>query len=158
MTPQQIEMIQQSFSHLAPVAQVAGELFYENLFEIAPETRPMFPDDISGQAGKLMSAIAMTVGALRAPEALAPKLHELGQKHAYEYGVEAGHYDIVGTALIKTLEMGLADIWSPELEAAWSTAYGFVAETMQAGQVVARVGKKLKAPSLAQAPAGAKVA
>ena len=42
MTPDQIALVQQSFSKVAPIADVAAGLFYGKLFEIAPEMRPLF--------------------------------------------------------------------------------------------------------------------
>ena len=55
MTPDQIELVQTSFNKVAPAADEAGMLFYRRLFEIAPETRMLFADDISEQSGKLMT-------------------------------------------------------------------------------------------------------
>ena len=47
MTPQQIELVQTSFKKVVPIAGTAADLFYDRLFEIAPEVRSMFPQDLS---------------------------------------------------------------------------------------------------------------
>ena len=47
MTPNQIKLVQTTFSQVAPIAATAADLFYNRLFEIAPQVRKMFPDDLS---------------------------------------------------------------------------------------------------------------
>jgi hemoglobin-like flavoprotein len=47
------------------------------------------------------------------------------------YGVRDEHYTTVGLALLWTLEQGLGDAFTPEVRDAWSTAYGWLAFTMQ---------------------------
>ena len=42
MTPDQITLIQDSFSKVAPISDAAAEIFYARLFEIAPEVKPYF--------------------------------------------------------------------------------------------------------------------
>ena len=56
MTPQQIALVQCSFKSVAPIASKAADLFYDRLFEIAPEVRQLFPADLSGQKVKLMGS------------------------------------------------------------------------------------------------------
>jgi len=36
MTPEQIKLVQQSFSKLAPTSDQAAVMFYDRLFEVAP--------------------------------------------------------------------------------------------------------------------------
>ena len=58
VTPQQIELVQTSFKKVVPIAGTAADLFYDRLFEIAPEVRSMFPQDLSEQKKKLMAMLA----------------------------------------------------------------------------------------------------
>ena len=58
MTPQQIDLVQSSFKKVVPIAGTAADLFYDRLFEIAPEVRSMFPQDLSEQKKKLMACWA----------------------------------------------------------------------------------------------------
>jgi hemoglobin-like flavoprotein len=46
--------------------------------------------------------------------------------------VTEGHYDTVGAALLWTLEQGLGSSFTPEVRAAWASAYGLVAGAMKA--------------------------
>lgn len=61
MTPEQINLVQTSFKSVAPIASKAADLFYDRLFEIAPDVRPMFPADLSGQKVKLIAMLATAV-------------------------------------------------------------------------------------------------
>ncbi len=59
-----------------------------------------------------------------------PGAQELGRRHA-PYGVEDGHYDTVGRALLSTLRDGLGDALGPDAEAAWAMAYTALANVMK---------------------------
>lgn len=132
MDSSDVSLVQDSFAKVAPIADTAADLFYERLFAIAPEVRPLFPDDMSEQKAKLMQTLAVAVRGLDRPETVIPALEDLGRRHV-GYGVEAAHYDAVGAALLHTLARGLGDGWNPELERAWTRTYALVATTMQSG-------------------------
>src|ERR1043166_7247241 len=107
-------------------------MFYERLFYMAPSLRQMFPTDMRDQKRKLMVMLASAVQGLDNLDMLAPQLMALGARHA-RYGVKDQHYKAVGDALIWTLERGLANAWTPEVERAWVRVYLLMAATMQAG-------------------------
>jgi hemoglobin-like flavoprotein len=131
----QIRIIRASFEAVRPLAETAGELFYRRLFELAPRLRPLFTSDISAQGHRLMNMLALVVENLDRPEQLLPLVRQLGARHAC-YGVEAAHYAVVGQALLWTLAQGLNEGFTPEVEAAWAAAYGFLSGVMMeaAGQ------------------------
>lgn len=129
MTPHQIKLVQMSFAKVAPIAATAADLFYGRLFEIAPEVRAMFPDDLSGQKKKLMAMLGTAVAGLSRLDTLLPAVRALGQRHA-GYGVTAEQYAPVGAALLWTLEKGLGDGFTAETRDAWATAYGVLSGTM----------------------------
>jgi hemoglobin-like flavoprotein len=60
MTPAQIELIQQSFARLAPISDKAAALFYDRLFETAPEVKPLFRGDMTKQGRKLMATLPLS--------------------------------------------------------------------------------------------------
>ena len=122
MTPTQVEMVQKSFSKVAPIADQAAALFYDRLFEIAPDVKPLFRGDMKEQGKKLMGTLAVVVGGLTRLETILPAASGLAKKHV-AYGVDATHYAPVGAALLWTFEKGLGPDWTPELAAAWTTAY-----------------------------------
>ena len=129
MPPQAIELVRESWSRVLPIADTAGRLFYARLFAADPSLRAMFRGDIDEQAARLMQMIDAAVRKLDDPEVLVPVLRQLGQRHR-GYGVLPEHYDVVGAALIGTLRQGLGASFTAEVEAAWGTVYGVMAEVM----------------------------
>lgn len=129
MTPQQIALVQASFAKVVPIAGTAADLFYARLFEIAPDVRRMFPDDMALQKKKLMVMLGTAVNGLSRLDALLPAVHALGERHA-GYGVEAEHFPPVGAALLWTLKQGLGDEFTPAVEDAWATAYDVLSGAM----------------------------
>lgn len=131
MTPEQVSMVQDSFKKVAPIASTAADLFYDRLFTIAPEVRPLFPDDLAEQKKKLMAMIGTAVTNLHQVDKIIPAVEDLGRRHV-GYGVTDKHYEPVGAALLWTLEKGLGDDFTPPLKAAWTEAYMTLAGVMKA--------------------------
>jgi nitric oxide dioxygenase len=123
MTSEQVTLVQQSFSKVAPISEQAAVLFYDRLFEVAPSVRAMFPNDMTEQRKKLMATLAVVVGGLTNLEAVLPAASALAKRHV-GYGAKPEHYPVVGGALLWTLEKGLGEAWTPEVAAAWTEAYG----------------------------------
>jgi hemoglobin-like flavoprotein len=123
MTPDQVQLVQQSFAKVAPISETAAVLFYDRLFEVAPKVKAMFPTDMTEQRRKLMATLAVVVGGLGNLESALPAASALAKRHV-SYGARAEHYPVVGAALLWTLEKGLGDGWTPEVAEAWTAAYG----------------------------------
>jgi hemoglobin-like flavoprotein len=130
MKTEQKELIRQTFAQLAPIADQAAVLFYDRLFTIAPEVKPLFKQNMAEQGRKLMQTIGVAVAHLDRLEEIIPTIQALGKRHAH-YGVDAAHYDTVGAALLWTLERGLGDAFTPEVKAAWVEVYTLLANTMK---------------------------
>ena len=122
MTPNQIKLVQTTFAQVVPIAATIADLFYGRLFEIAPHVRPMFPENPSEQKEQLMAMLRIAVGGLDNLDTLVPAVSALGRRHA-GYGLKAQHYVLVGSALLWTLEKGLAESFTPEVKDAWASAY-----------------------------------
>lgn len=131
MTPHQIDLVQTSFKKVMPIAAKAADLFYDRLFEIAPELRPLFPKDLSSQKLKLMTMLGTAVTNLHQLETILPAVKELGQRHN-GYGVTPAHYAPVGAALLWTLETGLGADFTPEVKTAWTETYMALSGVMTA--------------------------
>lgn len=132
MQAEQIRMVQESFSKLAPITAQASALFYNSLFALDPALRPMFPGDMAAQGAKLMQMIGAAVNMLGDRARLVPVLRQLGRRHD-EYGVREDHYVTVGVALMWTLEKGLGPEFTPGVRAAWRLAYQFMSDQMIRG-------------------------
>src|SRR6202051_5216506 len=111
MTPDQVQLVQQSFAKFARISKTAAVLFYAGLFEIAPKVKAMFPTDMTEQRRKLMATLAVVVGGLGNLESVLPAASALAKRHV-SYGAKAEHYPVVGSALLWTLEKGLGDGWA----------------------------------------------
>lgn len=129
MTQQQIHLIQQSWKMIKPIGNQAGFLFYEKLFAMAPEIRHLFQQDISNQAGKLVSILGTVVSNLEHLEGLLPHVQRLGANHN-RYGALPKHYDVVGQCIIETLRDALGCNWNIELELAWTSAFKVLKDIM----------------------------
>jgi nitric oxide dioxygenase len=131
VTPEQIDLVQQSFRRVLPIRAQAAALFYQRLFAIDPSTRPLFARaDLAAQGEKLMAAIGFVVGALRRPDDVLPVARDLARRHV-GYGVREAHYASVGAALLWALERGLGGAaFTPETRDAWAAAYQLLASVM----------------------------
>ncbi|WP_454630554.1 globin family protein [Bradyrhizobium cenepequi] len=123
MTPEQVKLVQESFSKVAPISEQAAIIFYDRLFEIAPAVTAMFPSDMTEQRKKLMATLAVVVNGLGNLQSVLPAASALAKRHV-SYGATAEHYPVVGGALLWTLEKGLGEAWTPEVADAWTAAYG----------------------------------
>jgi len=132
MTPQQIELVKKTWVMVVPIADTAAELFYGRLFELEPSYRAMFKHDMSEQGKKLMKTINIAVDALDDVEPLVPTLKQMGADHA-GYGVVDRDYNVVGAALLWTLEQGLGEAFTDEVKNAWAAVYEVLADTMKSG-------------------------
>jgi hemoglobin-like flavoprotein len=122
MTPEQVKLVQQSFSKIVPIADKAAVIFYDRLFEIAPQVRSLFPSDMEEQRGKLMATLTAVVGGLTNLPSILPTASALARRHV-SYGARAEHYPVVGAALLWTLEKGLGEGWTPDVADGWKAAY-----------------------------------
>lgn len=131
MTPDQVDLVQETWSQVEPISATAADLFYDRLFELDPSLKPMFKGDMQEQKQKLMRMIGMVVKGLKDLEPMVPAIQNLGRRHV-DYGVKNEHYATVGEALLWTLEQGLSEAYTPEVEQSWTAAYTTLAKVMQA--------------------------
>lgn len=146
MTPAQLRLLQRSYAKIEPIADQFGTIFYERLFTIAPEIRPLFRSDLKAQQAKFMKVIAevvqlhlrsiisLPVTAQAANSAVLPGAFWSGKLHA-AYGVRMEDYEIMKSALTWALEKTLGDECNEDIKAAWGTAYDIVVGAMQEGML-----------------------
>ena len=129
MTQEQVAVVQQSFAKVAAIADRAAAMFYNRLFEFAPQLQAMFPADMAEQRQKLMATLGAVVNGLSNLESVLPAASALAKRHV-AYGAKPEHYPVVGSALLWTLERGLGDGWTREVADAWTAAYGMLSGYM----------------------------
>ena len=129
MTPRDIELVQDSFAKVTPIADQAAAMFYARLFELDPALKSLFRGDMAEQGKRLMAMIGAAVQGLDDLESLVPVVQDLGRRHR-RYGVKTGHYESVGRALLDTLAQGLGEAFTDDVKRAWTTVYGVLSTTM----------------------------
>jgi hemoglobin-like flavoprotein len=129
MTPEQINLVQQSFLSIVPIQEQAADTFYTRLFEIDPKIRPLFKGDITEQGRKLMASLEMVVDGLNQPESFYAALQDLGRRHA-GYNVREDHFTSFAHALIWTLEESLGDAYNDNVRDAWIEVYEVISSIM----------------------------
>jgi hemoglobin-like flavoprotein len=129
MDTEQIELVKSTWQQVLPIQAAAADLFYGRLFELAPDTRPLFKRDIHVQGAMLMATLDAVVHSLHDLAAVLPTAQQLARRHV-GYGVQRRHYDSVGIALIWTLEQGLGTALTPAARRAWVLAFTTLASAM----------------------------
>lgn len=130
LTQQQINLVQESWEKVVPISETAAELFYGQLFEIAPEVKPLFKGDMKAQGDKLMKMLNIAVNSLNNQGQIVPIVEESGRRHA-GYGVKDAHYQKVAEALLWTLEKGLGEAFTEEVKHAWIAVYVLLSTVMK---------------------------
>ena len=107
--------------------------FYDRLFEIDSGARALFAKtNMVAQRAKFVQMLGDIVRNLDLPRELIPTVSALGRRHV-DYGVTEQHFDVVGSALLWTLERGLGASFTPEVRDAWSAVYRVLSATMLEG-------------------------
>lgn len=127
MTRQQIKLIRSTAATVARLEpQTLGALFFNRLFQIAPEMEGLFLSPAPAQALQFTDLLADFTDNLELlPSDNLPKLL---QQHA-GYSLTEQHCLIIGNALLWTLEKGLQQGWTDAVEEAWA---GFVQKLFHA--------------------------
>jgi hemoglobin-like flavoprotein len=127
LTPAQIALVRRSFDSVRP--REFAETFYRRFFELAPETRRLFPNDLERQYFTLMDMVAAIVGTLDKQQLFQSIATYAGLRHA-RFGAKPAHFSAFGDALIWSLEQQFGASFTPELRAAWLTLYDAVRSKM----------------------------
>lgn len=137
MTPTELSLIEADAAALERDPDRFARAFYATLFDVAPETRSMFPDDLTAQRTKLMIELTELVhaGTVTAGAGSLDRFVEragaLGRRHR-DYGVTASMYGPVGVALLAALGECVDGFDDAHAEA-WRGLYQVVADTMREG-------------------------
>ncbi|MBD8548651.1 globin family protein [Sphingomonas sp. CFBP 8760] len=131
LNARQIDLVQDSFAAVVPITDSTAAEFYRRLFELAPDTKPLFRNDMTQQGRKLFLTLATVVDALDRLDTIVPVARELAIRHV-TYGAKERHYAAVGAALIETLRAGLGSAFDRDTETAWFAAYTILSDTMLA--------------------------
>ena len=129
MTPQQIKLVQTSWARIAPSADQVAVLFYDRLFEIAPETESLFPADRFELGKTLMQMLGLVIKGLPNIGDLPLALQQISERHG-DTVIFLTNDGPAREALLWTLRQGLGDDFTSELEQAWRNVFAVLASTM----------------------------
>ena len=130
MTPHQINLIKSSWTPVAAKDHTAiGHLFYNRLFEIAPETKDLFGVSVSTQSDKVGIMLSYIINKLDKLDDIIDEVAKLARAHA-SYGVTPEHYALGGDVFLWSLEKLFGDSWNEELKEAWADCYATLVTAM----------------------------
>jgi hemoglobin-like flavoprotein len=144
LTEEDKELIKKTWALVRPIRDTAADLFYRRLFELKPEYRALFHQDIQVQKRKLMTMLSFVVSSLDWPQSswsaevdesvdLFLVVLALGRRHRELYAVPNEAYETVAEALFFALDYGLGGAFTAEARRAWGRVYQLVATTMKLG-------------------------
>jgi hemoglobin-like flavoprotein len=147
LTDQEKALIRRTWRLVVPIAETAADLFYKRLFELKPDYRKLFPENMGAQKRKLLQMLSFVVRSLDYPDSawrttvpleedLMYVVLALGRRHRDLYRIPAESYAAVGEALIWTLDYGLGEAFTAEVRAAWLHTYELLATTMRLGSAL----------------------
>jgi hemoglobin-like flavoprotein len=83
MTPEQKQLVRETWKQIAPTAEEAADLFYCRLFDTDPSTRELFrASDMFAQRKKLLQTLGFAISSLDNLDVLMPMVQDLGRRHA----------------------------------------------------------------------------
>lgn len=132
MTPEELGLIDQAAKVVEHCPDRFATTFYDTLFEISPETRRLFPDDLTAQKGKLVDELGFLIDSASDLDRFVARAHDLGRRHV-DYGVQHAHYQHVGVALTAALRECMEVEWDEAHAAAWAKLYDLIAGVMRDG-------------------------
>lgn len=132
MTARQIRLIRDCLDSLREDAVPFALLFYGKLFELDPDSRRLFHNDLALQGRKVMDMLTSVAESLDDFQPMRSRLAELGRKHA-EYGVGPEQYDSLRTALLWSIGQALGANFDAPTRDAWRLVLDAICAAMKAG-------------------------
>lgn len=134
-------VLRQSLELVASREPLITKRFYEILFHRYPQVQPLFSRNGQEKQQKMLQdAIVAVIDHVEDATWLKENLGAIGRKHV-DYGVTTEMYGWVGISLLATLEEIAGDEWTPQVEKAWTDAYGAISGLMLEGAAEAAATK-----------------
>lgn len=130
LTDKHIDIIKSTIPLLENAGPALTGHFYQRMFNHNPELQDIFnmANQHSGrQQVALFEAIAAYAKNIENLAALTTAVERIAQKHT-GFNIKADHYAIVGHHLIETLRELASDVFTADVEEAWTSAYQFLAQ------------------------------
>jgi hemoglobin-like flavoprotein len=124
-------LIRVSWQQISSRRELMAVMFYGRLFELEPSLRELFRDaDFHEQRTKFIAMLNLLVQFADQPDDLIREAAQLGRRHAM-MNLSSRHYEVVGEALLWTMDRSLGMDFTPATRAAWTELYALVASVMR---------------------------
>ena len=100
-------------------------MFYQRLFELAPELRQFYQTDLQQYGERLMRNLGMAVTSLARMEQVLPMLQDFAAQRV-ERGIKDGYETVVRNAMLWALEQRLAESFTQDVRTAWNETYSLL--------------------------------
>lgn len=104
-------------------------MFYQRLFETAPQVRGLFPDAMERQKKHMTAALLLVAKNIADLEYLRGPLEQMGKTHI-GYGAQEAHFPVVRDNMIAAIAEVTGDTWTDELNQDWTMALDTIAGYM----------------------------
>ena len=136
--PRTMQIVRDSCKRLPRDQVELTREFYRQLFEMAPGTRSMFPEYMTDQHDRLLSALLAAVRAMDRPEVVEDHLRRWGVVHRRMHGVTDEMYVYVGHALVRAIHRILGHL-ETSIASSWISVYEWMAAVMIDGAEAADI-------------------
>jgi len=134
MTPDAIKALKASYAAVTATQRQLAARFYQELFSVAPNLRPLFPQDLTDLQGHFEAALGLVIRNLDEMETLRAPLRDLGAQHVH-WGARPEDYVIARNALVTAIG-ALSPDWNATLEVYWRDAITAIVVPMLEGAAV----------------------
>lgn len=118
-----------SINHASIASSLFCIQFYANLLGMDPNLERMFPS-IKHQAISFAGVLSTAIINLENLKTLDAYLQNLGKRHSRILGIDPPHFELMGTALLKTFHDRFGSNFSLELERCWARLYSYLANSI----------------------------
>jgi hemoglobin-like flavoprotein len=133
MDDTKVRLVQESWALIEPLGPELARTFYARLFALDPALEDLFAlAEMDSQGEKFVAMLAEVIRMVQDPGSFEAVLVASGRRHV-EYGVVSRHYQVVGEALLWSMDDALPEGFDEATRAAWAEAYTRMAFIMQRG-------------------------
>jgi hemoglobin-like flavoprotein len=134
LTAHDIAILDRALVRLQNHMGIFVKRFYAHLFELEPNTRALFSENMEAQHQKLSDFLFFLFGSLHYFERVTTHVRELGRRHQLR-GIQAKDYDTFTRALLLAMRDVLRNDYTSELETTCVNLCNVLAEHMLGGYI-----------------------
>jgi hemoglobin-like flavoprotein len=140
LRPDQIALIETSFTSALRVKAELAQSVYDHLFRLEPQARNLFPPDLAIQRAKIMRALSTIVRSLGSDRELVLVAEGLARSHQ-RFALTDSQLHHMETAILMAFEDSLGQGFTTDMRSAWTSAFDrFIQMVCHAQDRLADVG------------------